>query len=274
MQVARFALNSTVLPPVTETLPVAESARRTLMGLFGRLFPNTDGTKGRSATFSGKDADGEPLQGHRHAFYLPTDEDEDGRLDHLTIFAAEGFLPHEISSIEGLRHLASREGSRNCGPLRALLLGLGCCEDYQPGPLTPARVWISGTPFLAPRFLKKRGTKRDMIELWDNPAAFLVTVLREELARLIARSHPGFSSITLEAIRIESLVDAVGNFRLGRQQLRLFQFKRNRRKTNDDGGKRVAGAFRIELPHSVCGPICLGHSSHFGLGLFMPEVRT
>ena len=75
LQVARFALDSSVLPLVTETLPVAESARLVLMGIYGRQFPAPDGARGRSPVFSGKAADGRPLEGHGHAYYLPTDEE-------------------------------------------------------------------------------------------------------------------------------------------------------------------------------------------------------
>lgn len=53
---------------------------------------------------------------------------------------------------------------------------------------------------------------------------------------------------------------------------RPIQFKRFRRKHGDDGGRRAAGAFRIFFPELVQGPICLGHSCHFGLGLFVPDL--
>ena len=39
VQVVRYALDSTVLPLVTETLPVAEAARRALMSIYGGLVP-------------------------------------------------------------------------------------------------------------------------------------------------------------------------------------------------------------------------------------------
>ena len=58
---------------------------------------------------------------------------------------------------------------------------------------------------------------------------------------------------------------------LGALDLRAIQFRRFRRKQGDDGGRRAAGAFRIVFSAPVSGPICLGHSSHFGLGLFMPS---
>ena len=31
-----------------------------------------------------------------------------------------------------------------------------------------------------------------------------------------------------------------------------------------------AAAFRLEFDHEVTRPLCLGHASHFGLGLFLP----
>jgi CRISPR-associated protein Csb2 len=52
---------------------------------------------------------------------------------------------------------------------------------------------------------------------------------------------------------------------------RTIQFKRFRRKAGDDGGRRLAGAFRLIFSRPVPGPFALGWSSHFGMGLFAPE---
>jgi CRISPR-associated protein Csb2 len=272
MQVARFALDSAVLPLVTESLPVAESARRMLMGIYGRRFPAPDGSRGLSPIFSGKTADGQPLQGHGHAYYLPTDEDNDGRLDHLTIVATEGFNDQELKALDRLRELKSREREQSGHPLRVLLLGLGPLDDYQPPPLRSSQVWVSATPFVAQRHLKKRGTKRDPKELWDCPQNFLAAVLREELARLIGR-RPDLKDLQPDAIRIKPLTDEHGVFRIGPREraLRPIQFKRFRQKRSDDGGNRPAGSFQIDFGRNVLGPIALGHSCHFGLGLFVPH---
>ena len=60
--------------------------------------PNAEGFASR--VFSGKDGSGRPLRDdHDHAFYLPTDEDGDGRLDHLTVVALGGFPPDEIRAL-------------------------------------------------------------------------------------------------------------------------------------------------------------------------------
>ena len=272
MQIARFALDSAVLPLVTETLPVAEGARRMLMGIYGRQFPQPDGSKGRSAILSGKDTASGPLQGHGHAYYSPTDEDGDGRIDHLTVVAREGFGSGELKALDHLRELKSREREESGHPLRVLLLGLGRVDDYEAWPLRASVAWVSTTPFVAPRYLKKRGTKRDPEELWQSPASFLTAVLREELARLIER-RPDLADVSVESVKVEPLTDEHDVFRVPPHGLRPIQFKRFRQKRDDDGGRRPAGAFRLTFPEPVCGPICVGHSSHFGLGLFVPERK-
>lgn len=263
IQVVRYALDSTVLPLVTETLPVAEAARRALMGLYGRLTAK-DGVRGLSAVFSGKDADNQPLTDHRHAYYLPTDEDSDGRLDHLTIFATAGFGSDERRSLDRLRELRTgREGESN-HPLRLLLLGMGASDEYHPGPLSEARVWIPAAPYLATRYAKTRGQNRIDIGSAEDRAAFLKEDLRAQLAAV----RPDLADETATMI-IEPEWDENHVFRIT-QRWRTIQFKRYRRKASDDGGRRIAGAFRLTFRHAVRGPIALGHSSHFGLGLFMP----
>jgi CRISPR-associated protein Csb2 len=244
------------------------------MGILGRRFQSDNGERAKSQIFSGKSADGEPLTGHGHAYYLPTDEDGDGRVDHLTMFANDGFGSHELQALDELREIKSREREQSGHPLRVLLLGLGRLGDYLPHPLGPSIVWASATPFVSPRFPKANGTKRDAPELLSCAANFVAATLREELARLQQR-RPELQSMPLDQIQIEALQDQNGIFRICARKgdplgLRPIQFKRYRQKRGDDGGNRFSGAFRIIFPGAVLGPIALGHSSHFGLGLFVP----
>jgi len=274
VHVVRYALDSTVLPLVTETLPVAEAARRALMSIYGRL-TEKNGIRGRSATFSGKDHSGQPLVGHQHAYYLPTDEDRDGRLDHLTVVAAAGFNPDECHALDKLQQLKTGRCSEERYPLRLLLLGIGSLADNAVGPLQHATHWVSASPFLAPRYPKARGTKRDPPEVIRCVPNFLLLTLQEELRRL-AQTRPDLSQLSPDEIQIVPCIDSQGVFRIFRGitdaiGLRPIQFKRFRQKRNDDGGRRLAGSFRIRFPIPVAGPIALGHSAHFGLGLFVPD---
>lgn len=268
MQAARFSLDSSVLPLVIETLPLAESARRMLMGIYGRWFSQPNGFKAKSAIFAGKNETSQPLSGHGHAYYLPTDEDGDGRLDHLTVIASAGFNSQELRALDLLKEIKLRDEMRSRHPLRVLLLGLGRLDDYNCWPLRPSRIWVSATPFIATRHLKKRGTKRDPEELWNNRAVFLKAVFKEELARLLQR-RPDLRDLSLDAVGVQPLTDPNGVFRVG--NLRPIQFRRFRQKADDDGGRRTSGSFQITFPRPVKGPICLGHSSHFGMGLFVPD---
>lgn len=267
--VARFALRGATLPAVTDTLPLAELARRALMGLAGRHAPAGDGAPGRSATLAGKDEGGTPLHGHGHAFYLPADEDGDGRLDHLTVVASAGFGPAERRAVESLRVLQGRGPGGGGSAIEVALLGLGAPGQWPAGPVAAARRWASATPFLATRYPKRNGARRDPPHLLTDPPAFAEAVLREELARWLPL-WDGVADIAPAEVVIEPLVDDAGVFRIGAGRWRPGQFVRARAKPGDDGGRRIAGAFRLTFPRPVPGPIVLGHSAHFGMGLFLP----
>lgn len=268
--IARFAIDAPVLPLVEDTLKIAELARWTCMGIYRRIEEKrlyggptpANEQLPRSEVFSGKDNEGRALKGHGHAFFLPTDEDGDGRIDHLTIVAERGFSPQEVRTIDEMRRLKRDDGE----PLNLVLLAIGGVKDINaPGFLGPSRVWKSETPFIATRFQKERGTKKDPPELLgiDNQRAFARHVLCGEIGRL-RELRPDIP----EPLSVEFLN---GEHRISAHKLRPIQFKRFRQKRSDDGGRRPAGAFRIVFPEPVLGPICLGHSSHFGLGLFVPD---
>lgn len=262
IQVARYAFDSTVLPLVTETLPVAEAARRALMSIHGRLTEH-NGVRGRSTVFSGKNNDGNPLTGHGHAYYLPTDEDDDGRLDHLTVFARDGFGPDERRTLDRLRQLNTGRKGEERHPLRLLLLGMGARDEYCPGPLQASQVWVSATPYVATRHAKTRGRGRIDMSSPVARAEFIMGDLRDQIRAVL---HDFASNV--DDVKIDPILDG-GAFKVA-GRWRPIEFKRYRRKSSDDGGRRLAGAFRIIFARPVAGPIALGHSAHFGMGLFVP----
>src|SRR5207244_419852 len=121
--VARFVLDVAEgrrpLPLVTETLPLAEEVRRQLGREYVRVIrsrhKNLRIDKGDprllSPILQGKDENGDPARSHIHAFYLPTDEDRDGRIDHITVYAAGRFSRDDVSALDRLRSLSfGKEG--------------------------------------------------------------------------------------------------------------------------------------------------------------------
>jgi CRISPR-associated protein Csb2 len=266
--VARYAIDAAAPPPLGEALRLAERVRGRLMGIYCRTLQRRrygkdvpdDAEVFMSPAFAGKDEGGRPRRGHPHAFFLPTDEDRDGRLDHMTVVADMGFGPEEVRALDRLRRLEFGEGEE----LRLLLAGLGNAEDFRAALFGPAAVWVSATPFLATRYPKRRGRKKDPPHLRgrENSKDFALAVLQEELARLAER-RPGLPEV-------ESVERLPGD-RLGARRLLPVEFHRYRRKRGDDGGRRPAGAYRITFREPVAGPLCLGHSCHFGMGLFLPD---
>jgi CRISPR-associated protein Csb2 len=203
--------------------------------------------------FSGKTPDGSPLQDHRHAFYLATDEDGDGRLDHLTIYARgqigsdgqdSGFEEADLRALDAFHRLRQVGGKPD---LRLVLLGVGKCDTWGDAPfLDRSRHWRSCTPFVLPRHQKTRGRKR------ETPGEQLCDELRRH----------GFP----EPIALREL----SRCELEGRSIRWLEFRRERLFGSGSRGQGLGYGFEIEFRAPVSGPICLGYGCHFGLGLFIP----
>lgn len=227
---ARYALDGPVLPLLTDTVKFAELARRGALSKYGG--PD----KRKSAILSGRAADGTRLQGHQHAYYLPTDEEGHGRLTHLTIFARAGFDEQHQEALGALRVLNPRDG----GPeTRLLLLGFGDPSDFRGRGLCQATAWQSATPFVLCRHPKRTGK--------DQPE----DQLRLELRR---RGLP-------EPARVDplSVCSTKGH------PTRWLAFRRYRSR-GPDPAVGLGFGFRVEFPRPVVGPLALGYGCHFGLG--------
>lgn len=221
-------------------MPFAETARYAL----SRWRAGTS----YSPALTGKTREGVPLVGHEHAHFFVTDEDGDGRADHLTIYAPCGFNRDDV---EALGQLPSVKRHGGLPSVRTVLLGLGVREDFVDAPLfTSARRWRSVTPFSLPRYATRGGGKPPRPR--DLPAA--------QLAReLVSRGLP-------EPVGIRALE---GYETGSRPVIRWLEFHA-RRLRKEMEGHGLAG-FEIEFAQEVAGPIATGFGCHFGLGLFAPS---
>jgi len=250
-QAAHYVLDSTVLPLLQDALPFAEQVRRVLI----RNRVDTS----HSEAITGKRKNGTPLDGHEHAHYFPTDEDHDGRIDHITIYAPRGF---DNADLEALGRLQTIFRSGNRPEVKMVLTGLGGLElfsrDAAGDACAPrksevtlfdeARQWRSVTPFSLPRFPNRGGGKPPRPR--DLPEGQLIRELKN-------RGLPEPVSIKrIEGYQVE-----------GRPLVRWLEFHTTR--YNGTKGNGLAG-FEIEFAEPVRGPIAVGFACHFGLGLFLP----
>ena len=252
---ARFALVGDSPPRALDALRWGDLARKSAMARHGRMNGGAP-----SPTLSGKDADGKPLKGHRHAFYLPADEDGDGRLDRLTIWTPFGLSAKELDAVESLRELNPGGGR---APVRLSRLASGGEVDFAAAsPLFgKCARWRSATPYVPTRHFKRRGPKD------ANGARKIVDGAREQILREMRLRFP-----ETPAARAEFDPDTrkpIAPIKLdgGFDGFRPFDFFRYRRRGSSGGG---AYNFTIEFAEPVRGPIALGFACHYGLGLFVP----
>ena len=230
---ARYQLVSKVLPSVTETVPFAEKIRAHLMGIHKRLQDNDPSLVSRK--FSGKDQGGGPLNGHQHAFYLPLDEDGDGRLDHLVVTTTEPFDKSEMQALDSLRSVWQSKGRPD-----VKLVLISTLED---APRTWTKTWVSATPFVTGRHYR-RGRGR-----------FFDWLTGEVLKECTYHGLP-------EPAHIEWIPGTVHTA----HSFHWLEFVRNRK-----GQKPLRGhGCAISFDEPVPGPFTLGAGCHFGLGLFVP----
>jgi len=144
----RYAIDERL--PLVLGYHLAEKARRVTMAIYGRQQAGTV-----SALLAGKDpVTGTPVTDHLHAHFLPTDEDGDGFLDHLTVYSAAGFGPPELQALTALKALSVWAGDRRTAHLAR--------TADMPPILGPATVWLSHVPFAPVRHPKKvRGVVQD-----------------------------------------------------------------------------------------------------------------
>ncbi len=237
--------SSGLLPPVVRTVPQAELLHRALVSqittLSGQPCP----------VLSGCDENGQRLRGaHQHAHVLPLDLDGDRHLDHVLVWAPMRLDANAQAAVRAVRRTFTKGVE---APLRLAVAGSGTLDGFRTirgpagarlrnalGPTSGATDWLSATPFVPPRFLKKRG--RNTLE----------GQIAEELA---ARGLP-----PLVYVRT---YDPHADDQARRQRL----FVRARR-YGPSPPLDVGFTLLLRLAASAMGPICLGYGSHFGLGRF------
>ncbi len=225
-----YAFDSKVLPRLTETLEIAERVRSKLMGIHKKIAGSDQLVSPR---FSGKTPSGEPMrEPHRHAFYLPSDLNGDGRLDHLLVHCHSPFDASELQALDQLDSIWQRQGRPD---IRLMPVQWGA-------PRKKTRAVTSATPFVPTRHFKPR---RHLFEDW----------IRDEIARE-CRNH---------GLPEPRTVLPVPELHVARSRtIRWSEFRRNRK----DDPVRPGFGLKLEFSDEIEAPFSLGYACHFGLGEF------
>lgn len=250
--VVRFALAGKVLPMAFDSLRWGDLARKCALAQFGR---QNGGAK--SPILSGKDPTGKPLKDHLHAFYLPSDEDGDGKLDHLTIWVPGGLDDRSYQAVVSIKTLNPGRGQE---PVTLVYQAHGDAPDFEDvSPLfRQSKHWRSLTPYVLTQHIKFRGPRNEQGQ------KRMVNGPLDQIAREVQWRCPGHR---LKQPRLRSPNEAIALLGDRHQGFRPVEFFRYRQRGSNGGG---AFNFCLEFQEPINGPLALGFSCHFGLGLFVP----
>jgi len=203
------------------------------------------GVREALADMAGKDANDLPLKGHRHTEFLAWCEE--GQPTRLLVW--RGSRAFDAEEQEAILLAASRDVSwagagSDADEWKVRLVPLDRAVPAPPGfGGQPSIVWESVTPYVPPRHYLRRGKERERESLAEQ--------LRRELQRR------GFAE-PVEVDLIERPIWVLVHVPRREANKRAFI------------GHRRGQEIRLRFAVPVTGPIRLGHSSSFGLGLFRP----
>lgn len=241
----QFAVGGTVYPQFRHWVRLTERVRATAIKRFcaGLNRDNPDAER-RLAALAGKDSSGNPLPGHAHPYFALW-PDENGLPTRLIVWRARDFDAEEMRAL-----WAAAEGELGWGAegWQVRLVPLPGETPLPPGFAGPARVWENATPFVPPaqRFrFRKNGKERP----GEAP---------ERLLRKLVEA------VGLPECEVSAVPDAPSEW------VCLHQTRERRALVERTRTPFVRPGFylRIRFAEPVTGPICLGDSCHFGMGLF------
>jgi len=296
--VARFILAGRPRPRIEEAVKIGELMRLAALAQFGWT---KDAATGRSRpeappVISGHGSDNRPLKDadHSHAFWLPEDADEDGKIDHIVVYARRGFdreVRERLDRITKLwigrsRSSGEEEGADASGShqeWRLALEGFGMPQKFCSASrlLGTSKIWKSVTPFLAAGHLKPGGYPAEIRRLLARRGlpepthiAFLRPVAKRGGCPRVA-SRPEPTDVTFLRSPSSGMTDAggdpyandIGVCVRGRLR-RAIHFHRFRSRSGEQQPDTVGTFLRLEFAEPIEGPLALGYACHFGLGLF------
>jgi CRISPR-associated protein Csb2 len=257
MNCIQFAVGGRVYPPLRRWTKITDRFRgRVIRHLATIIAPTSRGRydlltseqRVRLALICGKDGQGHPLLGHRHAFFMLW-PDENGAPTRLVLWRSTPFTSEEMHAFSAASEQPISWDSA-APEWRVRLVQLPFETAPPPGLLGASCAWESATPFVPPaerhRF-RRNGRARQS----ESPERILTKLLRDA----------GLP----EPLNVSVLEESAESTWVSLHETRERRFSRA-----DSRTPWVPPGFnlRVEFSTPVEGPLIVGDSCHFGLGLF------
>jgi hypothetical protein len=217
VNLVRYALNTpnvnrAVLPPVTDTLLVADKFRAAIMALRGEP----------SRKLSGHESTGEPAQDNDHASWWPVDEDNDGFIDHVMIWTPGAFDTADVDALRRVTRIRQRGGRPD---LLVTPTYVGLDSEYMPWNSNklgePGREltkeFVSATPYFCPVHLShgRNGSGRprpivpELVKGLRIKGILLETEEVDTINEIVFDYEPSELAATVAAVATGSLTEPV-----------------------------------------------------------------
>lgn len=273
LRVIQFVIGGRVFPPPDRWIKIAERfrggvlkacAQRMLDDPQARYSSLSPDKKGALQLLSGKDRSGKPLVGHRHAHFAIY-PDANGDPTRLICYRDTHFRPFEVDALlHASRRIYSWESGNPEWFLRLIPLPFATTPPRGfDGKL--ARVWRSVTPFVTSgnrHRYRKNGRERQ-------------GEMPDQILRKLLMKHGFPEPERIEALSGDQPVEpkTSADWSAIHEWLSIHKTfaERSRRWEERARAVRPGYRFRLTFPQPVRGPLAVGHSSHWGLGLFAPE---
>jgi len=257
LQFLQFAVGGTVLPKMDKWVKVTECFRRSVIRNFARQLTERKDAEYETldtiereqiSLITGKDANGKPLHGHKHAYFFLY-PDKIGNPSRLIVWRKEPFAENEIEAMLAASETPIR-WDYGLSDWKIKLVPLPFNAKVPNGLTTTSQTWVSATPFVPPpqrhRF-RKNGRERPT----RSPS--------EELTKL-------FQKAGKPVPEIEIMSDKPIWVKLHEtQERRIFRLKHR------TSWKRPGYWMRLKFSEPFGGPLLFGDSCHYGLGLFLAK---
>jgi CRISPR-associated protein Csb2 len=251
----QFAVGGLVLPPEQQWIRISEvlrgrAVRQLCQILTGGSIASYSGLaeeqRGRLSLISGKDGGGKPLAGHAHAYFLVW-PDENQYPTRLIVWCRTALGKEEIEALGGAAERPISGGGKDRWTIHLVPLPL---EMPLPRSFcSESRVWDSVTQFVPPavRHRFRPGGRLRRGETTEETARRLV----------LAAGMPAPASVDVRPEQSGTWA------RLHRTRSTQLRNPKARTPLLSPGFR-----LRLEFERPVAGPIMIGDSCHFGLGLF------
>jgi len=237
-----------------------------------------DGTPSFALFGHAEDRPADVVGDHQHAFYMPMAKQGDSNdfLSDLHIWCPYGFTQAEVEILLKIQRLNWGSGKY---PVRLVLTALSkeapADAPFATSKTPPARVWYSSSPFVPPRYFFRRERGKVILKEKDRPEYQLAECLKAVgvttpgIIRRIAREISVLGT-SWDIVRTPEGDDPI----LSNTTNISVHCNGKNQSCSHKKERRIGIFFEIEFDEPVVLPVpALGHSCHFGLGLFVPASQ-